>query len=57
VELVLERVEAGSRAVVIDAVVSPKALAAAVVAEAKQRGLNVRVELLENGVAAELDEG
>jgi hypothetical protein len=56
VELVLERVEAGSRTVVAHGEFSDQEIAHAVSVEAERRGLRIKVELVDGAVAVELDE-
>jgi hypothetical protein len=56
VELVLERVEAGSRTVVAYSELSGEDIAQAVSVEAERRGLRIKVELVAGAVAVELDE-
>lgn len=54
VAIVLAKVAEGKHVILIDRLDSNVALAAAVTAEAERRGMNVNVELVDDGVSAEL---
>ena len=56
VELVLDSVMAGNQIVLIDRVNPNVELAQAIQDEAERRGITVKVELIEDGISAELSE-